>query len=178
AEERPAVVARCTVRMQVVRRAEDRIAWIANVAAEPVSAPRRRHELHGTLGARGAVVAELVERALDEVDCGENIPRHPESTLCVAVVTEQGRRRQRRSGSETFRVRDRRQAPELTLCGQIHPHPPGDPGRNESERRARQTGATGEQELDPLVVERVEGDLARGSRLAAGAPRVDRASEL
>ena len=75
-------------------------------------------------------------------------------------------------------MRARCEAPKLTLGGQVRLHLTRDRGGNEPQRRARETGPAGEQELDPLVVERVERDLARRPRVAGGNPRVDRAPEL
>jgi hypothetical protein len=87
-EERAAVVARRAVRVQVVRGAEDCVAGVVDIASEPVRSPRRRHELHRPLRACGAVVSELVEGALDEVDRGEHVPPDAETTLALAVIAK------------------------------------------------------------------------------------------
>src|SRR3954447_1580341 len=66
---------------------------IAYVTAQSVGAPRRRNELHRSLGARVAVVAEPVEAALHEVDRREDLPAHAEPTLRFAVPAQQPSRR-------------------------------------------------------------------------------------
>jgi hypothetical protein len=151
---------------------------IVDVAAEPVCPPRRGHELHRPLSSGGALVAELVEGALDEVDRGKNAPPHAKPVLRFSVVTEQRRRRQGGPGSETSAVGARCEAPEVPLGRQVRLHLTRDRGWNEAQRRARETRPAGKQELDPLIVERVERDLPRRPRVAGGNPRVDGAPEL
>src|SRR5919201_2877782 len=89
AEERPPVIARGAVCVQVVGRSEDRVARIVDVPAQAVGAPRRGQELHRTLRARRARVPELVEGRLDEVHGREHPPRDVEPALALGVVAAQ-----------------------------------------------------------------------------------------
>ena len=124
-EERAAIVARRAVRVQVVRSAEDRVVRVVDVAAESVRPPRRRHELHRALCAGGAVVAQLVECALDEIDRCEHVPPHAEAALTLPVVTDQRGGRQRPARAKAPAPRDRGQPPELALRVQVRPDDAG-----------------------------------------------------
>jgi hypothetical protein len=105
--------------MEVVCGGQDRVARSLDVTAEPIGPPRCRHELHRASRARCAVVAQLVESALDEVDGGEQVPGHAEAALRGPVVAKQRERRQRRARAIAAAVTHRRQPPELSLCGEV-----------------------------------------------------------
>src|SRR5580765_8947429 len=75
--------------VEIVRSPEDRIVCVLHVATEPVTAPRRGHELHRALGPGRARAAQLAELRLDEVDGRKDIPGHPEPALRLAVVGQQ-----------------------------------------------------------------------------------------
>ena len=83
-------VARRAARMEVVGSAQDGVLRVMHVAAEAIATPRRGHELHRPLRAGGARIPELAELRLDEVDGGQDLPRHLEAALRLAVGREQG----------------------------------------------------------------------------------------
>jgi FSR family fosmidomycin resistance protein-like MFS transporter len=162
-EERAAQVAGGAGGAEQVGGAEDRVARIVDVAAEPVRTPGRRQELHRPLCACGARGAHLAERRLDEVDGGEHVPGHAEASLRLAVVPEQPAGGLRRAGAERGerQRRRRREAYQRTprgddvarLCalrgGQAREDGVAVPARREPER-----------EVEPLLVKRPEPELA------------------
>ncbi len=118
-EQRPAHVARSAARRQVVGGAEDGVAGVGHVAAEPVRRPRRVDELHGPVGPGGAEPHDAAHPGLDEVDRGQVVPRDPEPGLGLSVVGHQvvgrfgghdpplrGLRLGRRAGVEALGGRD------------------------------------------------------------------------
>ena len=161
--EGAAKVGRRARRPEQIRRAENRVAWIVDVAAEAVRAPRRRKELHRALRAGGAARAHLAEGGLDEVDGGEHVPRHAEPALGLTVVGEQTIGGQGRTGAEgrerqpgRWREPDER-APGGDDVARVGSEAGGKPAHHRvSEGRRREA----ERQVEPLLVERPETKLA------------------
>ena len=159
--EGAAEIVRRVVRVKVVRRSEDRVGGIVDVATEAVRAPGRRHELHRALRPGDARLAQPAERGLDHVHGREHVPRHPEAALGPPVGLLELRRRTRGTRAEG-RERPRRGQPhELGAGKHVVPHLRGKAGRQRRDRRR------GEAQLRPLEVEHRAREVARH-----GAPTV------
>ena len=155
-EQRAAVGARGAVGVQVVRRAEDRVARVADVPAEAVGAPRGGHELHRPARARGALVAQPAEAGLDEVDRREHVPADAEAPLGGGVVRAQpvrglGRRRRGSSGGGCPRAGSRSARGGRAAC-RAPRRPRRRGGRARTRSPSRRAGR--DPAVDPLLVER------------------------
>jgi hypothetical protein len=147
--------------VQVVRRAEDGVARVADVAAHAVRRPGGRDELHRPLGAGRARVAKAAERGLHEVDRREHVHRHAKTLPGLAVVPEQLPRRPRPAGAPVA-ARDRHvQRVEGALGPERASGVGGDPAGDAGQHASRQRAALGEQQVDALLVERVERHVVR-----------------
>ena len=168
--QRAPVVAGRSVRVQVVRGAEDRVVRVVDVAAHAVRRPGRRDELHRPLRAGGAVVPHPAEGALDEVHRGQDLPADAEAALRLAVVPEQDAGGLRRAGAEAAPRLRRGERRELTPGTDRGASVGGDPARQAGEHGARRARPAAQEAVDALLVEGVERRRPRAARRATGRP--------
>src|SRR4051794_14899768 len=156
-----AVAARRAGCVEVVRSPQDRVVGIADVASQAVGAPGGREELHRPARAGRAVAPQPVEPGLDEIDGGEDTAADAEATLGGAVVAKQPSGRRSAAGPEAATAARRRQPDERPAGG----HQVAGLGRErawqEADHTPRQARAIGEEDVNSLVIEGPQLDLAR-----------------
>ena len=121
-EQRAPSVGRGARSVQVVRRSQDRVVGIVDVAAHAVGRPRLRDELHRPLGSGPAGRSRAAELRLDEHDRGQHLPLHAEPPLPLAERAKKDARRRGRTGSELRGVAEGRgEGREVGARGDVGP---------------------------------------------------------
>src|SRR3954454_3002412 len=156
-----AVAARSSGCVEVVGSPQDRVVGIVDVASQAVAAPGCRQELHRPARAGGAVVAQPVEPGLDEVDGGEYPAADAKATLGGAVVAKQPSGRRSAAGPEAATAARGRQPDESPAGGNQVAGLGRERARQEGDHTPRQARVIGEEDVNSLVVEGPQDDLAR-----------------
>ena len=158
--ERGALVRTAAVRGEQIRRGEDRVACVVHIAAHSVPSPRRRLELHRTLGVRAGGRARAAEVGLGEVDRREQLPADAEPPLSRAIEGKEHARMT--GGADGYPARLRRalggEPEQIAPRGEVVPFP----GREPQDRRGHSRVAA--ERKDKVLTVAGKPDEARACR--------------
>ena len=133
--------------------------------------------MHRPLRTGGARAAQLPESRLDEVHGGQDAPRNAEASLRFVIPAQEISGRRGRADVNGACAQRRDEAHELAMRDDGVAGESGQLGRQQPQRSVSKLFVPRKKPEEPLLVQRMQGDVVRHPWSPRCTPRVDRLPE-